>query len=63
MKNLWSWFNGKKTFIGLALYFVLGGLLQVGFIDQVQFDQFKLYAEVVIGAGIGHKLIKLTKSS
>ena len=58
MKNLLKWLNGKKTFIGLALFFVLGGALQIGIIDQATFDQYSKWAEIVIGVGIAHKIKK-----
>ena len=53
-----NYLNGKKTFIGLALYFVLGGLLQIGVINQAVFDQFVLYTEAIIGIGLLHKAKK-----
>ena len=58
MKNIWKWFNGKKTFLGLALYFIVGGLVQIGVLDQGTADQFVKVAEVVIGVGVLHKVKK-----
>ena len=53
-----NYLNGKKTFIGLAFYFVVGGLLQIGILDQTTADQLTKVAEVVIGIGILHKVKK-----
>lgn len=58
MRRLLDWLNGKKTFIGLAVYFILGGLLQIGVIDQATFDQYRLYAEAIVGIGLIHKVKK-----
>ena len=58
IKKIWNKLNGSKTFIGLAVYFVLGGLLQVGAIDQATFEQYRLYAEAIVGIGLLHKVQK-----
>ena len=50
-----NYFNGKKTMIGLVLYFILGGSLQIGLIDQAMFDSISQFAQAAVGIGLLHK--------
>ena len=50
--------NGKKTFIGLAIFFVLHGLQGIGQIDEETFNQLVVVADLIIGAGLAHKIKK-----
>lgn len=58
MKDVLNWLNGKKTFLGLALYFVIGGLKQLGWMDEASGSQWVLLAEGIIGVGLLHKIKK-----
>lgn len=58
MKKLLKFLNGKKTFIGLAFYFIVGGLKQIGVLDEATSNQLVLLADGIIGVGVLHKLQK-----
>ena len=56
---MWSWLNGKKTFLGLGLL----GLLK--FIGQVKpdmlaiTDELTTYVNLWIAGGVAHKIDKM----
>ena len=58
IKRVWSYLNGRKTIIGLVCYFVIGGVKQIGLLDESTADQLIKAAEVVIGVGVIHKIKK-----
>ena len=55
--NAWKFLSGKKTYIGMGLLFVYGGLAYLG----VELGWLKDVALVVGGTGLIHKGVKLYK--
>ena len=64
MKELFDYLDGKKTTIGSIVWFVALVIGQAqnyfGFhvIDNAVIEQAQHAAEVIVGVGLGHKLIK-----
>ncbi len=54
MGKLWSLLDGKKTYLGIAALFVLGGLLALNVIDQKTFE----VAATFVSAWTGFSLRK-----
>jgi hypothetical protein len=50
--------NGKKTTIGAVVFFCLYGALGVHLIDQATFDSWSRLAELIVGVGLAHKIMK-----
>lgn len=58
VKRLIGWTNGKKTFLGLALYFIIGGFKQIGFLNPDVLNQLILVADGLVAVGVIHKVKK-----
>ena len=56
MKRVWDFLNGKKTFIGLFLAVVYGGLVSQGIISRNEAMEWVILT--VTGVGVGHKALK-----
>jgi len=55
LKKSWDWLNGKKTYIGLGLYYVVTNFIP----EHTLVYQATIIASQILGAtGVGHKLIK-----
>ena len=58
MKKLLNKVNGKKTFIGLAVYFLASGAYSVGLISESLYGQISMAASALVGVGFLHKVKK-----
>lgn len=58
VKKVWEFIDNKKTVFGAVVAFVAGGLFAVGVIDQSMFDQVMTWNLVILGVGLGHKVVK-----
>jgi len=57
--TIWTWLDGKKTYISAALLFVAGGLLALGAIDQKTFEVIATVAGSLAAFGIRTAIKKL----
>lgn len=56
VKSFWDKANGKKTWLGVFLAVVYGGLVSQGIIQRDEVVEAIILA--VTGVGVGHKLVK-----
>ncbi len=59
VKQWWKLLDGKKTYIGIALYFVIGGLLYLGIIDQKQAMEIGFFITAWTGFALRDSIRKL----
>ena len=59
VKLVWRFIDGYKTYAGLALIFVDGGLLALNIIDQKTFEVIATFAVTLTGVGYRHAISKL----
>lgn len=58
IKFVFNFLNNRKTVIGGVIAFIAGGLFTLGLIDQNLFDVIIKWDLLVLGIGIGHKVVK-----
>ena len=57
-KNIMEWFDGKKTIIGAILMVTITFLQQKGYIDDMTAVYLGSLSTIILGVGIGHKILK-----
>ena len=64
MKNIWRWFDNKKTVIGMAIMLVSQGaqLFFPGAVDQGQLQYIETVGALIGGFGLAHKGFKVQSS-
>lgn len=58
MKNVWKWFDGKKTAIGGVLSLVTAYLMMKGWIGDAEQILMLGLSTIFLGIGLGHKALK-----
>ena len=58
LKNIWNWFDEKKTVIGTLMLTAAGYVPQEKILHQVLFFGGQLLG----GVGIGHRVVKVRKA-
>lgn len=61
VKKWWKALDGKKTFIGVALYFVIGGLLYLGLITEKEAMEIGFFITAWTGYSLRDGIRKLEK--
>ncbi|MGR3177844.1 MAG: hypothetical protein ACUZ8E_07280 [Candidatus Anammoxibacter sp.] len=61
MKNIWKWFDGKKTAISLIYAAILGYCQVKGYIDPDLLVLLSTLGGILFGIGAGHKIDKALK--
>lgn len=56
--KFWQGLNGKKTTLGVVVHFIAYGLLGINLVDQEAFNTLIILGDVVMGAGLTHKVFK-----
>ena len=59
-KKAWSYFDGKKTYLGAIVYFAAKGgqAFAPNLLPKEQYEFIELVGEGLLGFGLGHKIVK-----
>lgn len=58
MKKVWEALSGRKTYLGVAAWLILGLALDVGWVTQELHDQIMPMVKAWTGVSIAHKVVK-----
>ena len=61
LKNVWSFLDGKKTYIGGAIVFIAGGLKALEIISQEVFEVLVAIGGSITAYGLRYAVSKLFK--
>lgn len=61
LKNVWSFLDGKKTYIGGAIVFIAGGLKALEIISQEVFEVLVAIGGSVTAYGLRYAIRKMIK--